>query len=103
MTNNTTNTVGITQRLDRIERQNRRLKLGIFAIVLGFGAYFLIVGRQPTSQTVTARKFLLVDHNGKTRASLAMNGFGQPEFRLLDTSGKVQAIVILNVATMRQL
>ena len=91
LTTDRTGAIAVTERSDRLERQNRRLRFGLIAIALGFGAMFLTAAMPSNMQTVTAQKFVLVDANGKVRADLRLSTFGQPYFSLYDASGRLRA------------
>ena len=78
----------LESRVDRLERENRRLKrLGVTALVVAG----LIVGlgqarpRQP--EEVRATKFVLVDEGGQQRATLGIEN-GGPALVLEDTTGR---------------
>jgi hypothetical protein len=80
----------IEERLEKLERQNRRMKLaGLGAMVIA-GA-FVLMGQASGPRTppeVRAKSFVLVDANGETRARLYMSASGKgPELDLLDAKG----------------
>jgi hypothetical protein len=88
----------IEERLEKLERQNRRMKLaGLGAVVIA-GA-FVLMGQAsgPGSDwktvsggppEVRAKSFVLVDANGETRARLYMSAPAKgPELDLLDAKG----------------
>jgi len=59
----------IQDRLQKLEKQNRRIKqLGAVALV--FAAVIVIMGQAPTKKTVEANEFVLRDDNGNIRARL---------------------------------
>ena len=64
-------TSDINPRLEKLERENRRMKkIGIVSIV--FGSVLFISGQATTNKVVEANEFVLKDGNGKARARLAM-------------------------------
>jgi hypothetical protein len=61
----------INARLEKLERENRRMKkIGIVSIV--FASVLFISGQAKTNKVVEANEFVLKDGNGKARARLAM-------------------------------
>lgn len=93
MTTDRTGAIAVTERLDELERHNRRLWLGLITVALGVSALFLAAAMLSTTQTVTAQKFVLVDASGKVRAFLDVDKHGRPGFGLLDASGNQRAIL----------
>jgi len=61
----------INARLEKLERENRRMKkIGIVAIV--FASVLFISGQAKTNKVVEANEFVLKDGNGRARARLSM-------------------------------
>ena len=60
----------LTRRLDRLERENRRLRRAATAIALGVAAVFLMGQTVPKSPAVETQKLVLKDRGGKIRAIL---------------------------------
>jgi hypothetical protein len=60
---------GIVSRLERLERQNRRMKQAGLAVLVVASA-IVLTGQTRTNRTIQAEKFELIDSNGKTRAEL---------------------------------
>jgi hypothetical protein len=106
-------------RIERLERQNRRLKRGALACFVFLASLFIaslgLMGQQtqrkspaPRAATpapapppplvlpknIEAESFILKDANGRVRAELSMGGEG-PSFKLLDPNGA--ALVTLSV------
>ncbi len=84
----------IIDRLERLERQNRRMKLTGLATLVVVGA-FLLMGQASLSGTlseVRARRFVLQDSRGRERAALDINS-GAPGLVLLDANGKPRAVL----------
>jgi hypothetical protein len=76
----------IMERLEHLERQNRRLKR---VLVLGFillGCVALM-GASKKGRVIQATEFLLKDNDGQTRASLKMGSAG-PHLAFYDANGK---------------
>ncbi len=69
----------LRERLDNLERQNRRLQ-GAVALALVAGAAGLLLGARPAalatdkSRAVEAERFILRDAQGKRRAELTVQG-----------------------------
>jgi hypothetical protein len=86
----------IEQRLRKLERQNRRLKLSGIAGLLIVGT-FVVMGQaswQGMPAAVKARSLVLVDANGATRARLFMSTIaGGPELDLYDENGKSRVML----------
>ena len=68
----------VDARLDKIERDNRRLKLTVGALLLVLAAVPLIGAVMPEQipQVITAREFSVVDENGTERAVMEPLGIG---------------------------
>jgi hypothetical protein len=86
----------IEERLEKLERQNRRMKLaGLGAMVIA-GA-FVLMGQASGPRTppeVRAKSFVLVDANGETRARLYMSASAKgPELDLLDAKGNPRVVL----------
>jgi hypothetical protein len=79
------------ERLARLERENRRIKLlaGIAVLVL---AGFALIGPSPESNENRAERFLLTDAAGKTRASLGVTAEG-PELLFLDENNRSRSSI----------
>ena len=110
----------ILSRIERLERQNRRLKRGAAACLVFMASLFVVslgltgqVQRKSPAprtgkpapapatppapalpQDIEAQSFSLKDANGRVRAKLSMSGEG-PSFKLLDPSGT--ALVTLSL------
>jgi hypothetical protein len=73
----------LTGRLEKLERDNRRLKgFAVAALVLAT-ALATIYATQPVPQKVTAHTFEVVDDSGRLRAELRMSG-DRPALTLYD-------------------
>ncbi len=80
-------TVGtLAQRLNIMERQNRRLKrMGM--VILAGATVLTLMGQARLSRTVEAEKFILKDASGKVRAEIGMGEKG-PALRFRAEDGK---------------
>jgi hypothetical protein len=73
MTPETSDMQAVLERLEKLERQNRRLKrAGVIACVLVVA--WVAAGRVRPSRTLQAEEFRLTDGQGRVRASLTVNG-----------------------------
>lgn len=79
----------LTKRLERIERQNRRLKRGGLAFIAIFGL-LILSGQAPKQDSVTAEKFVVHDDKGKTRAHFGSLGDGEFGLYLFDESERIR-------------
>lgn len=79
----------LTQRFDRLERDNRRIKRYGTLVVLAIVAAGLI-GQVSKERVVQAQQFILLDAAGTVRAGLDATG-GYPALRLTDKNGKTRA------------
>lgn len=84
----------LTERLDRLERQNRKLRLGLLgtavtaALCLLVGAVSTEIG-DGTFKTVEAQKLAIVDGDGKERLVLELDA-GEPALTMLNHAGMQQ-------------
>ncbi len=103
--------MNIEQRLDRLERQNRRLKggLGLLLLTVVVGLLLGFAGQEKVPDVVKAKAFHVVTDDGKVLLKLedtlglgiagtltAMNGKGQILVRLAATTGGEGAVVTMN-------
>jgi hypothetical protein len=67
--------IGLEERMQRLEQENRRLKLmgGAVMLLLGVGVV-LGFAPAPNPQEIKAEKFVMVDQDGNSRAVLGMEG-----------------------------
>ena len=83
MVGSTPTIAGLSERLDRLERENRRLKLAGILALAGISAVVLMGQARTGGKVVEAEKFLLRDARAKVRAELRADG-DEPELVLLD-------------------
>ncbi|MFQ5519813.1 MAG: hypothetical protein ACE5FK_00305 [Candidatus Methylomirabilia bacterium] len=74
----------LTQRLDRVERQNRRMQ--IMGAVLIIGIALLVL---PRTKTIQTEELIVKDAAGNPRATLGVGENDVPFLRLLDKNGKI--------------
>ena len=68
----------LESRVDKLEQDNRRLKLTLGALLLALAAVPLIDAVMPEQipELIGARAFRTIDENGTTRAVMDVAGFG---------------------------
>ncbi len=83
----------LTQRLDRLERENRRLKIAGAVLLLALAAVGVMGQVLPKAvpKVVEAERFVLRDTRGRTRATLDAEGSGTLALSLYDQNGKIRA------------
>ena len=78
----------LTQRLDRLERENRWLKQMGTVVLVGASAVALM-GQRGAAPVVEAQRFLINDPaSGKTRAALSLRQDGSVGLSLISKDGK---------------
>ncbi len=83
----------LIQRLDQLERDNRRLRMdGDFKIV-GMITWALMGQAVGSSPTVEAQRVILRDSSGKIRASFGLAGDGSPLLGLNDGDGATRVVL----------
>lgn len=93
MENNQT-TGDLALRVEKLERSNKLLKVGLMAVVLGVGGVALM-GAAPGKRIVEAEKFIFRDATGKERIVLDSSAAG-PTCTLNDINGKPSFKVVIN-------
>jgi len=83
----------IVARLEKLEKQNRRLKSAGIALVMLCSSAVLIAARpaQSAPPVLTAKKFTLVTSGGREIMSMTSDTSDQPGLQILDTGGKERA------------
>jgi len=77
----------LTKRIEKLERQNRRFKIGAMPVLLIVGSLVVIAARPANVQQ--AERFVLVDATGRTLAFLGTDVNGLPGLSIRDlSSGK---------------
>ena len=78
---------GIIARLERVEKENRRLKGVGIVLLLGVCAVVLM-GQAQAGRTVEAERFILRDQDGKMRAELSAENPYESSLKFYDKDGK---------------
>ncbi len=78
----------LIRRLERVERENRRIKLGGL-VILTLCAMFMLTGLTVDDPVVGAEAFTLVDDRGEPHAVFALVN-RQPTLALFDSESKVR-------------
>ena len=89
----TTDMQTIMARVERLERQNRRMKLVVVSMVVVVGAGLLMGQASPTKKVpkvITAEKFRVVDKDGNLRIGLGVEPDGSPRLMFIDEDGKTR-------------
>ncbi len=104
MQSSTSDFHSLAARVERLEKQNRRMRRLCVMLVLT-PALVIVACQSRPALTVEAQKFVLRDKNGKVRAEIAMNydigPKGYPVVRLLDEGGKERTTIgagVLNIS-----
>jgi len=82
---------GLTQCLDRQERQNRRLKRMGAVVAVGIAAVVLMGQARNSGKVVEAERFVVRDRGGRSRAVLGVVAGDVPFLRLYDQNGTDRA------------
>ena len=77
----------IMARLERVEKENRRLKLAGIMFLLVTCAV-VVTGQSQTNRTLEAERFVLKDQSGKIRAELSTENGLQSSLKFYDETGK---------------
>ena len=86
-------THSILERLNKLEKQNSRLRLALALLTILAGCFIFSAARFSRGHTVKARQILLQDDVGITRAILGMRSAG-PGLTLYDENGEnVEALL----------
>ena len=84
---------GLTQRLELLERENRRMKrLGSLALA-GLSLVALIGATSTGGRTVDAQHFVVKNAEGKVVAELGLRPDGMPKLELIGTGGKSRVVL----------
>ncbi len=81
----------VMNRLEQLEKQNRRFKqIGALALILAGSV--LLMGQAPATRTVEANEFVLRDESGRVRGRLSMTDSG-PALSLYDQNGHIRIML----------
>jgi len=104
----------LLERIEKLERSNRRLKLGGLVLLVGLAAIG-VMGQARQPQTVEAQEFVVKDAGGVVRAAaslslfhdggrvslVASGGRGQgAHLAISDAAGKIKGLLLLNPETV---
>jgi len=87
MTGQTTDLDAILQRLERLERQNRRLRRGWIVVPVLLAAGLLFHSNAQQGRSIQAEEFIVIDSGNKPRAALSWRADGSVGLGLTDPSG----------------
>jgi hypothetical protein len=82
--NSSTDHLFLVRRLEKLERQNRRFRIGALLVLLMVGS-LVVIGARPAN-VIQAEKFVLVDQSGRTLATLGPDANGLPGLSIKDIS-----------------
>ncbi|UCH36462.1 MAG: hypothetical protein JSV65_08940 [Armatimonadota bacterium] len=85
----------LPDRVERVERQNRRLRVGMLAILAVVGALVFMAATEPAAKVVRAERFELVDAKGKVRGLLTLVGDVGPKLLLFGNDDNARAMLRL--------
>lgn len=83
----------LIQRLDQLERDNRRLRLAGALTIAGMITWALMGQAVGSSPIVEAQRVILRDSAGKVRASFGLGGDGSPLLGLNDGDGATRVVL----------
>jgi hypothetical protein len=86
---NTCELSNLLARVQKMERENRVLKLGGLVVLLAVAAV-IAMGQAATKRTIVADEFILKDSAGNKRATLGLDR-GEPALTLFDATGHDRA------------
>lgn len=78
----------IVTRLERLERDNRRLERAGVALLVMLAAMTTIYATRPVPDTIKAHHFDVVDSNGIVQASMGLSIKGEPTIGLMNWQAK---------------
>lgn len=84
----------LTQRLEKLECDNRRLKafaLGVLVLAAAFGGVY---ASQPVPEEIAAHRFDLVDNSGTVRASMNVGASGMSAVTVYNADGRPGAVMV---------
>ncbi len=88
----------LDERLNRLERENRRLRASGIVFLIALASLFLIGQASPQRRVVAAESFVLIGLQGKPRAELALTSDGRPGLRFYGADGRFLSILELDNA-----
>ncbi len=85
----------LSKRLQKVERQNRTLRITAVAALALIGGVVLVGAAAPKPKTVEAEKFVVLDEQGRKRAELGMSEENSVGLALSDKKGERRAALRL--------
>jgi hypothetical protein len=79
----------VVERLDGLERENRRLRWAAGVLLVGMVAFgaIIVVGSRGAARTVVAEKLVIRDSLGRVRGSFGVDRDGLPSLKVFDRRG----------------
>jgi len=87
---NEVNTTALLERVNRLERQNKLIKLAGIVVALVMAFVLLVGAKEKVPKEIVAESFRVVDTQGRIRAKLSVGQKG-PGLGLYDENGKHRA------------
>ena len=81
--------VSLEARLGRLERENRKLRVGMVAVLAVVVGLVCVAAINPMQKIVRAERFEMVDSQGRVQATLGVKREGPGYVLVLHSSGKV--------------
>ncbi len=91
MTAQTADLAAVVTRLEKVERQNWRMKVGGIMVLLVTSAGLLMGQAMPKATTVEAETFVVRDATGKQRAALHLSPDGGAALSFFDPAANIRA------------
>ena len=89
MNSETSTAESLERRIEKVERENRRLKIAALTALLGLGGVFSLGAAASPPQKLEAETIVLRDATGKSRIILGVDEEG-PGIAFLDAKGKLR-------------
>lgn len=86
------------KRLEKLERDNRRLKAIAFAVIILAAALCGIYATQPVPEEIMAHRFDLVDNSGTVRASMNVGTSGMSAVTVYNADGRPGAVMVTSTS-----
>jgi hypothetical protein len=92
----------LVERLEKLERDNRRLKGFAVAALILAAALGAIYATRPVPDVIKAHEFDVVDRAGNVRAEMRMNPAGEPDFAIFDQGGRLRGSLYVDAGGSSQ-
>jgi len=79
----------LQERVESVERHNKRLKVGMLAVLAAVGGLLFVGATEPVAKVVRAQKFEVVDSEGNVRVGVTTAG-GSAGLYVKDKDGKLR-------------